>query len=315
MKEQSPESRLRHPLELPVFIGSIVFNIGLMVLAYFVVSLGWDWLKDHPVLAGSAKQIRALAIAAIFAPPAIAVIRNVRRGFVRGNSVRLSRDQVPLIHELLERHCRALNLEKVPDLYLGDRVIRAPAQAFSTFRTDFIVVNPRYIERKPEKSKRVLSFALGREIGRMRLRHTTWWYEMVVAYVINIPYLKNPMTQVQTLSHDRYGAYLEPKPLPGLIILASGRRLLKEIATDDFVRDAREYGGFWALVSNFAQPSPHISYRIKELMKAGLIDPARAEPKESKSSAEADSTPVDAKAAPDSLENAVAPSGGVRGIS
>jgi hypothetical protein len=298
-----------------VFISSLLINVGLMVLAYFLVSLGSDWVKDHPVLAGSAKQIRALAIAAIFAPPAIAIIRNIRRGFVRGNSVRLSPDQVPLIYELLERHCRALNIEKIPDLYIGDKVINVPAHAFSTFRTDFIVLNVRYIERKPEKSKRVLSFMLGREIGRMRLRHTTWWYEMLLAYVVNIPYLKNPMTQVQTLSHDRYGAYLEPKSLPGLLILASGRRLLKAVATEDFLRDAREYRGFWALVSNFAKPTPHISYRIKELIKAGLMDPETGEAKTSKAAPEANATPGGVEAAPESLENAVARSRGVHGIS
>jgi hypothetical protein len=273
MTERLNESTFRHPLEWPIFFASLAVNIGLMAGAVLLVVYGADWLKDHPLVAGRVKELRALAIAAVFAPPAIAVIRNIRRGFVRGNSVRLSPDQIPLIHELLENHCHRLGIDPLPDLYIGDKVIAPPAQAFSTWRHDFIVLNVRYIERKPEKSRDVLSFLLASEIGRLRLRHATWWYEMLLAYVINIPYLKNPINQVQILSHDRYGANLEPDFLPGLIILASGRRLLKQVTVEGFVNDAKNYGGFWAVLSNFIRLKPHTSYRIQALIKARLLDP------------------------------------------
>jgi hypothetical protein len=270
-RSQFDESQLRHPLERPIFIASVIVNLAIMVAAVVLVSLGGDWLDSHPILKSFSKQMRALAMVAVFAPPAIAVIRNIRRGLVRGNSVRLSREQVPEIYEILERHCDKLGLATVPELYLADRAVPAPALAFSTWQHDCVGINARYIERKLKASRLVLAFLLGRELGRIRLGHTKWWYEMVLSYVIRIPYLRNPMMQVQEFSHDRYGAFLESEGLPGLVIQASGRRLLKQIDEREFLKRTSEYGGFWAVVSNFANTMPHVSYRIKALLKAGLL--------------------------------------------
>jgi len=272
IRERLTEAELRHPNEKTIFYSSLVVNIGMMVIAILLVMYAHDWLKEHPVLAGFIKHIRAFAIAAVFAPPAIALIRNIRRGFVLGNSLPLSREQIPEIYELLEQHCARLGVP-LPELYLGDKVAAPPAQSFSTLNHDYIILNIRYIERKPKKSRDVVSFFLGREMGRIRLRHTAWWYEMLLSYVIKIPYIKIPMTQVQTLYHDRYGAYLEPNCLPGLIILTVGRRLLGEVDFLRYLSNVQAYGGFWPVVSNFTKSRPHLAYRMQALIKAGLITP------------------------------------------
>src|SRR5262249_7239236 len=190
---------------------------------------------------------------------AIVLIRNIRRAAVRGNSVRLSAEQLPVIYSILDSHCRRLGFDPVPDLYLTDRAIPAPGQAFSTYWRDCIGLNARYLERKPEKSRLFLSFFLGRELGRIRLDHTKWWYELLLAYVVSIPYVRNPLIQVQALSHDRYGAFLEPYAIPGLMILASGRRLIDAVDIQQYLKEAREFGGFWALLSDLTKQQPHIS--------------------------------------------------------
>jgi hypothetical protein len=101
------ESQLRHPWEKTIFVVSVVLNVALMVGAVIMVRTAHDWLKDYPFIAKNTKQIQALAIAAIFALPAIALIRNNRRGFIRGNAVRLSNDQIPEIFNILEGHCKS----------------------------------------------------------------------------------------------------------------------------------------------------------------------------------------------------------------
>jgi hypothetical protein len=267
------ESQLRHPWEKTIFVVSVVLNVALMVGAVIMVKTAHDWLKDYPFIAKNTKQIQALAIAAIFALPAIALIRNNRRGFIRGNAVRLSNDQIPEIFNILEGHCKKLGMDYVPELYVSDGAIHEPVQAFSTWKHDFIVITRHFLERKPGRIPDVLAFMLGRELGRIRLGHTKWWYEMILAYVIKIPYLRNPMTHVQTLSHDRYGAFLAPGGIRGLAVQACGRRMLQSMNLEDYLRQVREYGGFWEMLANMTKSRPHISYRIRALLNAGLLKP------------------------------------------
>ena len=265
------ETQFRHPLEHPIFVVSVVFNLMLMVAAIILANAGTDWLAQHPFIHHNIKTIKMLATAAVLAPPAIVFIRNMRRASVLGNSVLLSRDQLPEIFELLEQHCKKLGDMPLPELYLTDRAVPAPSQAFSTWRQDSIALNARFIERKPAKSRDVLSFMIGRELGRLRLGHTKWWYEVLLAYMDKIPYARNPLTQVQTLSHDRYGAYLEPNALPGLLILASGRRLISQVRPETYLDNVRPYGGIWAVISDLPRKQPHISYRVAALVKADLL--------------------------------------------
>ena len=84
------ESQLRHPWEIPIFIASVVLNLALIAAAIFIAARGDAWLRSHHFLAKYSNQIRAGAIAAILTVPSLALVRNNRLGFIRGNSIRLS---------------------------------------------------------------------------------------------------------------------------------------------------------------------------------------------------------------------------------
>jgi hypothetical protein len=85
----------------------------------------------------------------------------------------------------------------------------------------------------------VFAFWLRREIGRLHLEHASWTSEFLLAYVAKIPYLPNPLLRVFTYSEDRYGAFLAPEGLPGLIGVASGRRMLREVNAPDYLKQVR----------------------------------------------------------------------------
>jgi hypothetical protein len=265
------ESQLRHPWEKPIFIASVLLNLAIMLTAIVLADLGADWVSSHPFIHSHIKVIRLLAIAAVLAPPAAVFIRNTRWASVLGNSVRLSPEQLPEIYSLLEKHCMKLGHVEIPELYLTDKAVSAPSYAFSTWKHHCIALSARLIERKPEKSHDLLSFLLARELGRLRLGHTNLWYEVLLAYMSRIPYLRNPLTQVQTLSQDRYGAYLEPNPMPGLLILASGRRLIDLVSLQEYLTNVRAYKGIWADLSDLIRQQPHVSYRVRALLNAGLL--------------------------------------------
>lgn len=266
------ESRLRHPRERPIFVASVAANLMMITAAVAAAMTGSDWLASHPRIAEHITRIRVLAIGAVFAFPLLLLLRNSRLGVVAGNSVRLSRDQVPVLYAMLESHCARLGVHPVPELYLSDTATSEVARADSVWRREYIVLGTRLNEIPPEEAPDVFAFTLARELGRLRLGHTRWWDELLLAYVARTPYLKHFLTNVRTYSLDRYGACLVPDGVRGLLVLASGAEILDRVNVGAYLEHLQEYGGKWARLSSQSSEQPHVAYRIKALYAAGLFD-------------------------------------------
>jgi len=275
------EARLQHPLERPIFIAYVVMNIAVVVAGIATIKVGSNWvgthpllreyLEAHPVFTDFIQRIAAVIILAIFAPLAIPVIRGIHSAFIRGNSIRLSREQIPQIYGILEEHCAKLGLCYVPELYLSEDAISGPAQAFSGWRRDYIVLNLKLAESEMGENRAILAFTLGRELGRIRLGHLKWWNEMLIAHVSKLPFLRAPLLAVRTYSCDRYGAFLAASKLNDLLAQATGRKALRNLNLDDYLRQAREYRGFWARLAGIMNESPPLLWRARALCDAGFF--------------------------------------------
>ena len=261
------ERSLRYRKERPIYIASVLFNVVIIVGALSGMDLATERLASYPRLAGRVSEIRTIATLAIFLPPAILLLRNWRIAFVRGNSVQVSRAQLPEIYGILEDQCARFGMA-VPELYLTEDSRFGDAKAFSTKRRDCIVLSSKYMMREHALERNVLSFLIGSELGRIRLGHTKWWHEILAAYTLYVPILKNPLLKARTYSSDRYGALLAPDPLDGLIVHATGLRALDRVEVEEFLRQVRAYGGFWARVSELGQARPHLACRIQNLEQA-----------------------------------------------
>src|SRR5262245_60520569 len=130
------ESDLRHPREWPTFVVSVALNLAIMAGAVALTAYGTDELAKYPrltsIVGPRLDDLRALAITAVFALPAVFFLRNLRRASVRGGSVRLSADQLAEIHDILVRHCARLGVTPAPRLYLEDG-FKDDARAFSSW--------------------------------------------------------------------------------------------------------------------------------------------------------------------------------------
>lgn len=261
------ERSLRYRRERPIFIASVLLNVAIIVGALTGMDLAAERLASYPRLAGRVSEIRTIATLAIFLPPAILLLRNWRIAFVRGNSVQLSRAQLPEIYGILEGQCARFGMA-VPELYLTEDSRFGDAKAFSTLRRDCMVLSSKYVMREHAQERNLLSFLIGSELGRIRLGHTKWWHEILAAYTLYVPILKNPLLKARTYSSDRYGALLAPDPLDGLVVHATGWRALHRVDVEEFLTQARAYRGFWARVSELGQARPHLACRIQNLERA-----------------------------------------------
>jgi hypothetical protein len=265
------ESELRHPRERPIFISFVVLNLAILAAAMWITIKGADKLDAYPAVKKYISHVRTVVIAAILAPPVLTLLRNTRHAIVRGRSVRLSQAQIPEIYGVLEGHCRKLGLQSPPELYFSRTANSNTSQAYSSWHCDYIVLGADFLQPDLEKVRDVYTFQLGRELGRIRLGHTRWWDEMLIAYVVKIPYLRNILLHVRTYSNDRYGAFLAPECVRGLVILAAGRIMLPSVNLPDYLRQAAEFRGTWAQLSELLEPQPHTLSRIGALYESGLF--------------------------------------------
>ena len=265
------ESRLRHPKERPVFIATVLLNLALVAGALALGVYGGDWLERHPRVAKYADALRAAAIAAALAPFVLTFARNRRHASVRANSVQLSRTQIPEIYEDFERMCATLRMQPPPELYVTEDAIDAPSAAYSALHVDYVVLDVKFLEAKLDEVRDVYRFYLARELGRIRLGHTHWFDEFLIAHVTRTPMLANPLMHMRTYSHDRVAMTLAPDSIRGLAVQASGRHMLKHLDVEAFLAQAREVRGWWARAASLGRDTPRVAYRVQELERAGLL--------------------------------------------
>lgn len=273
MKTTLDLDRLRHPLERPVWVFSVVLNAVICVAAIVTVIRGGVWLfAEFPFLARYESEIRAVALAAVLAPPLLVFARNSRLAKVRGGSVKVSPTQMPLIHHRFQELCAEAGVEAPPTLWATDEAMSVFARSYSAWQREYVVLGYDVIEKDRANLQDVWSFLLAREIGRLALGHVTVWNEFFVSYVDRLPWVHRPLRHFRSYSLDRIGAHLVPEGVRGLIIRSSGRRPLPTLNIPEQIRYALSVGGFWFALSNLVQEEAHTAYRVQLLYRDGFFD-------------------------------------------
>jgi Zn-dependent protease with chaperone function len=272
--------RLRDPHEVPLYVFSVLVN--LFIVALIVVGallLGFlNALAGDPLSGPMVEVIRVAFVALLLLVPGLVVYRQLTRAGIRGSAVRLSRRQFPDIYSLKEDFARRLELSRDPEIYLMSGNGTLNAFAASTFGYDFVVIHSELFSNTYEKNKEALAFIVGHELGHLRLGHTRLWYQLSVAYVDRVPLLGGFLSRAREFSCDRHGACLAPWGQEGLVLLAAGRYVYKEVDVDELLEQAREFQGFWPTVAQLPQSHPFTARRLKALYDAGFFGAAAENP-------------------------------------
>jgi Zn-dependent protease with chaperone function len=216
--------------------------------------------------------IRVAFVALLLLVPGLVVHRQLTRAGIRGSVVRLSRRQFPDIHALKEDFAQRLGLQREPEIFLMSGNGALNAFAASTFGYDFVVIHSELFSNTYEKNKEALAFIIGHELGHLRLGHTRLWYQLSTAYVDRVPLLGGVLSQAREFSCDRHGAYLAPQGEQGLVLLAAGRYVYKEVDVEELLEQARGFRGLWPIVAQLPQQHPFTVRRLKVLYDAGFFE-------------------------------------------
>src|ERR671915_309412 len=266
--------QLRNPYETPLYIFSVLVN--LLIIALILVGallLGYlNALAGEPLSGPAVDAIVAAFVALLLLVPSLVVYRQLTRAGIRGSAVRLSRRQFPDIYAVKEDFARRLGLKRDPEIYLMSGNGALNAFAASTFGYDFVVIHSELFSNTYEKNKDALAFIIGHELGHLRLGHTRLWYQLSTAYVDRVPLLKGFLSRAREFTCDRHGAYLAPRAEEGLVLLAAGRYVYKDVDVGELLEQARRFRGFWPVVAQLPQSHPFTVRRLKVLYDVGFFE-------------------------------------------
>src|ERR687893_160223 len=282
--------QLRSPYEIPLYVFSVLVNllISALILAGALLLGFANALVGEPLSGPAVDAIRVAFVALLLLVPGLVVYRQLTRAGTRGSAVRLSRRQFPDIHAVKDDFARRRNLRMDPEIFLMSGNGALNAFAASTFGYDFVVIHSELFSNTYQKNKDALAFIIGHELGHLRLGHTKLWYQLSTAYVDRVPLLGAFLSRAREFSCDRHGASVAPQGEEGLMLLAAGRYVYKQVDTEELLSQAHRFRGFWPVVAQLPQSHPFVVRRISALHDLGFFG-APADPLASKDGVPAES--------------------------
>jgi Zn-dependent protease with chaperone function len=197
-------------------------------------------------------------------------------GRIRGNAVRVSERQFPLLHRLAATHARRLGLTRVPDVYVMESGGLLNAFATRFIGRDFIVVHSDVLELALAQGEAAVGFIMGHELGhvwRGHLKHR--WLTMPGRL---FPYLGAAYSRACEYTCDRIGAFCQPDgAISGLLALAAGKQLHPHVDVREYAAQAVSDTGFWIRRAELMSSHPLLPKRVAALLKAGVAVPARGQ--------------------------------------
>ncbi|MBK6682979.1 MAG: M48 family metallopeptidase [Deltaproteobacteria bacterium] len=185
---------------------------------------------------------------------------------LRGNGVRITKDQLPDLYARIERAASRLQLEKVPEAYLLND--RGFFNAFATrfWGRDFVVLYTELLEACDEEDGSI-DFIIGHELGHLALGHLKFAPLLLPSRAI--PLLGPAYSRACEYSSDRAGTVAAQRPeaaVRGLLVLAAGGRYAKQINVEAFLEQRLETGNFWSGVVELGRSHPYLPKRVGALL-------------------------------------------------
>jgi Zn-dependent protease with chaperone function len=194
-------------------------------------------------------------------------------GRLRGNGIRVSAKQLPLVHRQIQEHAGTLELAKVPDVYVIESGGIMNAFATRFLGRNFIVIHSDVLELAMQQGEAAVGFIVAHELahhkrGHLKLRWLTWPGRLV-------PYLGFAYSRACEYTCDRYGARCQPDgAVAGLLALAAGKQLYKAVDPAEFAQQGIKENDFWVRRAELMSTHPRLPKRVAEVIKIGAKVPA-----------------------------------------
>lgn len=194
-------------------------------------------------------------------------------GFLKGNSIRVTKDQFSDIFDILKKHSNLLGLKKVPDMYIlqGNGLLNAFAMRFA--RKNFIVLYSDVFELAYEEGLDAVSFIIGHELGHIKRNHVGFFKLIITLPSRLILFLNSAYSRACEYTCDNIGYSLSSNgALSGLLILGAGKKLYKRVNVTSLINDAQNSSGFMSFWVEKFSSHPALIKRLAAINELNNIN-------------------------------------------
>lgn len=185
-------------------------------------------------------------------------------GIIKGNAVKITEKQYPLIYQIVVEQSRQLELKEIPEIYISHGFFNAFVMKFA--RTKLLMLYSEVVETALNGDEHILRFIIGHELGHIKQKHLTKNKWLSLSNLI--PFLGKAYSRGCEYTCDRIGYHFSKKgAVEGILILATGGKIYTKINVDMFVEDSVNSGSFWMWLSEKFSTHPHTSKRLHEIKK------------------------------------------------
>lgn len=182
-------------------------------------------------------------------------------GYLKGNAIKISENQLPEIYEIIKKQSSALGLASVPEVYLLQAGGLLNAFATRFMGTNYVVIYSDILDEAYENNMPTVEFIIGHELGHVKRKHVLKGILLFPSLII--PFLGAAYSRACEYTCDSIGAALSPKGArTGLVLLASGKRLYKKVNIEKFMYQSENEESFWSWFSEKVSSHPKLSKRV-----------------------------------------------------
>jgi len=188
---------------------------------------------------------------------------------VRGSAVRLSQDQLPDLHQAVEKLAKQMGFERAPDTYVmqAGGILNALATKF--FKTQMVVLYSDLLEACGNNTP-ARDMIIAHELGHVKEGHLKWHWFMLPGLMV--PFLGSALSRAREYTSDRYGmAYAGGNPddaMRGLAILAAGAHRGPQVNLKAMARQVEDLNTGWMTLGTWLASHPPLADRVIALQES-----------------------------------------------
>lgn len=266
--------QLRHPGEVPWLAVSIV--VGLLGYAVVIGVLIAAATNNDPGGYSANNLFAQFALLLALSPFALWFGRGLLYAQQRASAVRMTPTQFPEGYAMVVQAAAAAGMRTVPDAYVvsGNGVLNAFASGHG-FRRYLIVHSDMFEIGGRARDPEALRFVISHEVGHLAAGHVSYFRQMILTVIRQIPILGMFISRAQEYTADNYGYHAAPQGAAGAIrVLSAGKYLNANVNIHEFAdRAATERGPFIFFV-NLQSSHPILLWRaqaLRDRSRAGAL--------------------------------------------
>ena len=185
-------------------------------------------------------------------------------GHLKGNGICVSENQFPEIHRLTQQLANQMQLHPTPSVYVLQAGGLLNAFATKFLGRNFVIIYSDVLELAYEKGESALAFVICHELAHIKRNHLKWHWLLFTSMFI--PFLGAAYSRACEYTCDRFGAYYQPDGATlGLLALAAGKKLYRNVNLQEYINQAENERGFWVWFSEIISSHPNLPKRLKAL--------------------------------------------------